>query len=76
VSTASEKHRVITFDTGVSALHRHGPDTIEAMANDAVTFIRAFGFDQSTFSLLPGRHDRPGHRLQNRARPQVDKLAG
>jgi pimeloyl-ACP methyl ester carboxylesterase len=38
---------VITFDNrGVGACGGKVPDTVEAMARDAVTFIRAFGFDQ------------------------------
>jgi pimeloyl-ACP methyl ester carboxylesterase len=41
------KHRVITFDNrGVGASTGKTPDTIQAMAKDAVTFIRALGFDQ------------------------------
>ena len=41
------KHQVITFDNrGVGASSGKVPDTIEAMANDAVTFIRALGFEQ------------------------------
>jgi pimeloyl-ACP methyl ester carboxylesterase len=41
------KHRVITFDNrGVGASSGRVPDTVEAMANDAITFIRALGFDQ------------------------------
>ena len=40
-------HRVITFDNrGVGASSGTVPDTIEAMAKDAVTFIRALGFDK------------------------------
>jgi pimeloyl-ACP methyl ester carboxylesterase len=40
-------HRVITFDNrGVGASTGTVPNTIEAMAHDAVTFIRALGFDQ------------------------------
>ncbi len=40
-------HRVITFDNrGVGASTGTVPDTIEAMAKDAVTFIRALGFDK------------------------------
>jgi pimeloyl-ACP methyl ester carboxylesterase len=38
---------VITFDNrGVGASSGKVPDTVEAMANDAVTFIRALGFEQ------------------------------
>jgi pimeloyl-ACP methyl ester carboxylesterase len=40
-------HRVITFDNrGVGASSGSTPTTIEGMARDAVTFIRALGFDQ------------------------------
>src|SRR5437867_3166448 len=47
VDGIAAKHRVITFDNrGVGASAGKTPDTIEAMANDAVTFIRALGFDQ------------------------------
>ena len=39
--------RVITFDNrGVGASTGKVPDTIEAMANDAVLFIRSLGFEQ------------------------------
>ena len=41
------RHRVITFDNrGVGASGGVTPKTIEQMAGDAVTFIRALGFDQ------------------------------
>jgi len=41
------KHRVITFDNrGVGASQGATPDSIEAMARDAVAFIRALGFEQ------------------------------
>ncbi|MEV0554603.1 MULTISPECIES: alpha/beta fold hydrolase [unclassified Streptomyces] len=40
------KRRVVTFDNrGVGASTGSTPRTIEAMAKDAVTFIRALGFD-------------------------------
>jgi pimeloyl-ACP methyl ester carboxylesterase len=40
-------HRVITFDSrGVGASSGTTPTTIEEMAGDAVTFIRALGFEQ------------------------------
>jgi pimeloyl-ACP methyl ester carboxylesterase len=40
-------HRVITFDNrGVGASTGTTPDTIQAMADDAVTFIRALELDQ------------------------------
>jgi pimeloyl-ACP methyl ester carboxylesterase len=47
VDGIAAKHHVITFDNrGVGASSGTVPDTIEAMANDAVTFIRALGFSQ------------------------------
>ena len=47
VDGIAAKHRVITFDNrGVGASTGKTPDSIQAMAKDAVTFIRALGFDQ------------------------------
>jgi pimeloyl-ACP methyl ester carboxylesterase len=47
VNGIAAKHRVITFDNrGVGACSGGTPTTIEQMATDAVTFIRALGFDQ------------------------------
>ena len=47
VDGIATQHRVITFDNrGVGASSGAVPDTVEAMANDAITFIRALGFDQ------------------------------
>ena len=47
VDGIAAKHRVITFDNrGVGASSGRTPTTIEEMARDAVTFIRALGFDQ------------------------------
>ena len=47
VDGIAAKHRVITFDNrGVGASSGATPRTIEEMAEDAVTFIRALGFDQ------------------------------
>ncbi|MFE9320629.1 alpha/beta fold hydrolase [Nocardia sp. NPDC052278] len=47
VDGIAAKHRVITFDNrGVGASEGTTPDSIEAMAGDAVAFIRALGFDQ------------------------------
>ena len=47
VDGIAAKHRVIAFDNrGVGASTGKTPDTIQAMAKDAVTFIRALGFDQ------------------------------
>jgi pimeloyl-ACP methyl ester carboxylesterase len=47
VDGIAAKHRVITFDNrGVGATEGKTPDTVEAMARDAVAFIRTLGFDQ------------------------------
>ena len=47
VDGIAAKHRVITFDNrGVGASTGVTPKTIEEMAKDAVTFIRALGFEQ------------------------------
>lgn len=47
IDPIAEKHHVIAFDNrGVGASTGTVPDTIEAMADDAVTFIRALGFDR------------------------------
>src|SRR5437870_6474529 len=47
VDGIAAKHRVIAFDNrGVGASTGETPDSIQAMAKDAVTFIRALGFDQ------------------------------
>ncbi|MEW1718200.1 alpha/beta hydrolase [Streptomyces sp. NPDC093109] len=47
VDGIAAKRRVITFDNrGVGASTGSTPDTIRAMAKDAVTFIRALGFEQ------------------------------
>jgi pimeloyl-ACP methyl ester carboxylesterase len=47
VDGIATKHRVITFDNrGVGASTGSTPDTIQAMAKDAVAFIRALGFTQ------------------------------
>src|SRR5206468_996637 len=47
VDGIAAKRRVIAFDNrGVGASTGKTPDTIEAMARDAVTFIRALGFDR------------------------------
>ena len=47
VDGIAAKHRVITFDNrGVGASEGKTPDTVEAMAHDAVAFIRALGFDE------------------------------
>jgi len=47
VDGIAAKHRVITFDNrGVGASSGSTPNTIEAMAKDAVAFIRALDLDQ------------------------------
>jgi pimeloyl-ACP methyl ester carboxylesterase len=46
IDAIAAKRRVITFDNrGVGASTGDVPDSIEAMAGDAFTFIRALGFD-------------------------------
>ena len=41
------RHQVIAFDNrGIGASQGSTPDSVEAMARDAVAFIRALGFDQ------------------------------
>jgi pimeloyl-ACP methyl ester carboxylesterase len=56
VDGIAAKHRVITFDNrGVGASSGATPRSIEEMASDAVTFIRALGFDQvDLFGLSMG----------------------
>ncbi|MGQ4390648.1 alpha/beta fold hydrolase [Streptomyces sp. SAS_270] len=47
VDGIAAKHRVITFDLrGVGASTGETPKTIEEMARDSVTFIRALGFEK------------------------------
>jgi pimeloyl-ACP methyl ester carboxylesterase len=47
VDPIAKDHHVITFDNrGVGASSGEVPDSIEAMADDAVTFIKALGFDK------------------------------
>src|SRR6266480_1654533 len=47
VDGIAARHRVITFDNrGVGASSGSTPTTIQEMASDAVTFIRALGFEQ------------------------------
>jgi pimeloyl-ACP methyl ester carboxylesterase len=47
VDGIAAKHRVIVFDNrGIGASGGSTPDTIEAMARDAIAFIRALGFRQ------------------------------
>src|SRR5690242_4882152 len=47
VDGIASEHRVITFDNrGVGASSGSTPRTIEEMASDAVTFIRALGLEQ------------------------------
>src|SRR5213596_1183581 len=47
IDPIAKNHHVITFDnTGVGASTGQVPDSVEAMADDAYTFIRALGFDR------------------------------
>jgi pimeloyl-ACP methyl ester carboxylesterase len=47
IDPIAAEHHVITFDNrGVGASTGSVPDSIEAMADDAVTFIKALGFDK------------------------------
>src|SRR5687767_10616382 len=47
IDPIAAQHHVVTFDNrGVGASTGTVPDSIEAMADDAVTFIKALGFDQ------------------------------
>jgi pimeloyl-ACP methyl ester carboxylesterase len=47
VDPIARDHHVIAFDNrGVGASSGEVPDSIEAMADDAVTFIKALGFDK------------------------------
>jgi len=47
VDPIAEDHHVIAFDNrGVGASTGQVPDSVEAMADDAYTFIRALGFDK------------------------------
>jgi pimeloyl-ACP methyl ester carboxylesterase len=47
VDPIAKEHHVIAFDNrGVGASTGQVPDSVEAMADDAYTFIRALGFDQ------------------------------
>ncbi|MCP2638487.1 alpha/beta hydrolase [Microbacterium sp. HD4P20] len=47
VDAIAKDHHVITFDNrGVGASTGEVPDSVEAMADDAYTFIKALGFDE------------------------------
>jgi pimeloyl-ACP methyl ester carboxylesterase len=47
VDPIAREHHVIAFDNrGVGASTGQVPDSVEAMADDAYTFIRALGFDE------------------------------
>lgn len=56
VDPIARNHHVITFDNrGLGASSGQVPDSIEAMADDAATFIRALGFDKvDVFSFSLG----------------------
>src|SRR5438552_19153684 len=47
VDAVAKGHHVVTFDNrGLGASTGQVPDSVEAMADDAVTFIKAVGFDE------------------------------
>lgn len=47
IDPIAREHHVIAFDNrGVGASSGHVPDSVEAMADDAYTFIRAIGFEK------------------------------
>jgi pimeloyl-ACP methyl ester carboxylesterase len=47
VDPIARNHHVVTFDNqGIGASSGRVPDSMEAMADDAYTFIKAMGFDQ------------------------------
>jgi pimeloyl-ACP methyl ester carboxylesterase len=47
IDDIAARHRLIAFDNrGIGASGGSTPDSVEAMARDAVAFIRALGFDQ------------------------------
>lgn len=47
VDGIAAQHRVITFDNrGIGASTGTTPDTVEAMATDAIAFVRALGLDE------------------------------
>jgi len=56
IDPIARNHHVITFDNrGVGASTGEVPDSVEAMADDAYTFIRALGFDKiDVFSFSLG----------------------
>ena len=56
VDPIAKEHHVIAFDNrGVGASTGQVPDSVEAMADDAYTFIRALGFDKiDVFSFSLG----------------------
>ena len=56
IDPIARNHHVITFDNrGVGASTGEVPDSVEAMADDAYTFIRALGFDEiDVFSFSLG----------------------
>ncbi|WP_328994497.1 alpha/beta hydrolase [Kribbella sp. NBC_01245] len=92
VDPIAKTHHVITFDNrGVGASTGHVPDSVEAMADDAYTFIKALGFDKIdifSFSLggfiaqdLAVKHPELVRRLVltgtgPRGGKDIDKVAG
>ena len=78
IDPIAREHHVIAFDNrGVGASTGQVPDSIEAMADDAYTFIRALGFDKvDIFSFSLGgmvaqapRAQAPGSGPQARSSP-------
>ena len=65
IDPIAKNRHVITFDNrGVGASTGRVPDTVEAMADDAYTFIKALGFSKIDILLLPRRLRRPGTRRE------------
>jgi pimeloyl-ACP methyl ester carboxylesterase len=62
VDGIAAQHRVIAFDNrGVGASTGATPDTIQAIAKDAITFIGALGLDEVdllAFSMVPSISER------------------
>jgi pimeloyl-ACP methyl ester carboxylesterase len=65
--------RVITFDNrGVGASSGSPATSIEQMATDAITFIKAMVSNKSTSSILDGWDDRTGNRADGAATRSQD----
>ena len=62
IDPIAKEHHVIAFDNrGVGASTGQVPDSIEAMADDAYSFIRALGFDKVDISPSPSAASSPRH---------------